>query len=188
MTLEEIINIVKEKLSLKRFNHSYSVMEKCEELAKLYGVDVLKAKFVGIAHDIAKEMSSEESIKYVMDNNLLADKLELENTVLLHGKIGADICKKNLEFTSDMARAIEMHTTGDMDMSMLDKILFVADFTADERSGREADFFRELSVTNIDKAFFNILNFKIEMTIGKGVIPHPRSINARNELLKNIEN
>ena len=66
----------------------------CEELAKLYGVDVEKAKLAGLLHDNAKEMPREKMLKYVEENNIPITEVERINTPILHGKIGADIAKK----------------------------------------------------------------------------------------------
>lgn len=76
MEIEEIIKIAKKTLSEKRFYHSTCVMVKCEELAKIYNVDIETAKKVGIAHDIAKEMPTEEKFKYIKDNNIEINDVE----------------------------------------------------------------------------------------------------------------
>ena len=126
-SLEEVEQIVKQRLSEKRFKHSQSVKEKCIELAKIYGEDVEKAALVGIAHDIAKELSIEEKFKYCEENNLFVDEVEKENPELLHAKIGADIAKKELGFSETMVKAIQYHTTGKVGMDRFAKIVFVAD-------------------------------------------------------------
>ena len=97
MKLEDIINDVRTRMSEKRFIHSLGVMKRIEELAKIYGVDIEKAKKVGIAHDVAKEMSIEESFKYASENGISFDEIEKEIPYLLHSKIGADIAKKALQ-------------------------------------------------------------------------------------------
>ena len=72
--VEELLNIInndiRKELSEKRYNHSIGVMNKSEELAKLYGVNVNKAKLVGLAHDIGKELTKEEKLQYVKENNI----------------------------------------------------------------------------------------------------------------------
>ena len=98
MNYEKIREDVKSILSEFRFNHSEKVAEKAEELAIEYGENPEIAKLIGIAHDIAKEMTDEEYLKYVEDNNIKIDEVEKINTKLLHGKVGADICKKKYNF------------------------------------------------------------------------------------------
>ena len=129
MTISEIEQIVKKTLSEKRYYHSLCVMEKCEEYAEIYRIDIETAKKVGLAHDIAKEMPDDEKMNYARENGLSVIDVEQRHTGLLHAKIGADIAKKRFGFTEKMCKAIRMHTTGGQDMELLDKILFVADAT-----------------------------------------------------------
>ena len=128
MKLEEIKKEVKSRLSEKRFFHSECVMERAMELAKKFDFDIETAAKVGIAHDIAKEIPNEEKIKYVEKNGIAIDDIEKENPSLLHAKIGEDIVIKELGFTREMGRAIRAHTTGIPEMTLIDKILFIANF------------------------------------------------------------
>ena len=124
---------IKNVLSEKRYEHSIRVMERAEELARKYNVNVEKAVLIGLAHDIAKDMPREEKIKYVKLNNIPIDDFEKENIELLHAKIGADICNKKYGFTEDMQKAIKYHTTGNPKMDNLAKVLFIADKTEKSR-------------------------------------------------------
>lgn len=129
MTISELEQIVKKVLSEKRYYHSICVMEKCGELAEIYGIDKDVARKVGLVHDIAKEMPDEEKLVYVEENGININNVEKTHVGLLHAKIGADIAEKKFKFTSEMCRAIRLHTTGGENMSLLDKILLVADST-----------------------------------------------------------
>ena len=167
MELEDIIETVKNRLSEKRFFHSRCVMERAVEIAKKFGYDVATAAKVGIAHDIAKEIPAEEKIKYVKENNIAIEEIELENPTLLHAKIGQDIAIKELGFTKEMARAIRAHTTGLENMSLLDKIIFVADRTSAERGFKDIDYINELLQKNIDEAVLAILQQTLDYLKGK---------------------
>ena len=68
--LNRINNDLKNTLSEKRYKHSLGVMKKAEELASIYGIDTNVAKLTGLAHDIGKEFSDEEMLKYAKENNL----------------------------------------------------------------------------------------------------------------------
>lgn len=183
MELEEIKNILKNKLSEKRFYHSICVMEMCEKLAIHYNVDVNEAKLVGLSHDIAKEMPADEKIKYAEQNNLTIDNVEYSAPSLLHAKIGADICKKNFGFSDKMCTAISLHTTGGENMDMLSKILFVADAIGLDRTYPSADYARNLALENLDECIMFILNFTIEDCIKKNKPIHINTILARNYLM-----
>ena len=77
--LKRIDSDLKSTLSEKRYKHSLGVMKKAEELALIYGVDVNIAKLTGLAHDIGKEFSDEEMLKYAKENNIEVDSLEKVN-------------------------------------------------------------------------------------------------------------
>ena len=138
--LQRIDEDLKKELSEKRYNHSIGVMKKAEKLAKIYGENVNKVKLVGLAHDIGKEFSEEDKLKYCRENEIFVDEIERVNVGLLHAKIGADICKKRYEFTKDMQNAIKYHTTGNANMDILAKIIFVADKIEDGRKYKEVGY------------------------------------------------
>lgn len=185
MNIEEIIEDIKNILSEARFKHSVGVMKRAEELARIYDVDIDTAKKVGIAHDIAKEMSKKESLEYTRGNNIEVDEIEKENTSLLHGKIGADIVKKKYGFTEQMQNAIKVHTTGSPDMDILAKILYIADKTEENRKeeNENLEYEIKLSNSNIDKAIVYLINKSIKKNIDREKLIHPDSIYTRNKLL-----
>lgn len=187
MEYEEIENDVKSVLSEYRFTHSLGVVKKAVELAKIYGVQEETAKKVGIAHDIAKEMTDEEMLEYVKNNNIEIDEIETVKPSLLHGKIGADIAAKKYGFTEDMVNAIKWHTTGRENMSMLEKIIYVADKTEENRKGTRFNLekSRELSTQNIDETLIFLMNEFITYNVKNEWLIHPETIIARNDLLLN---
>lgn len=187
MEYEEIENDVKSVLSEYRFTHSLGVVKKAVELAKIYGVQEETAKKVGIAHDIAKEMTDEEMLEYVKNNNIEIDEIETVKPSLLHGKIGADIAAKKFGFTQDMINAIKWHTTGRENMSMLEKIIYVADKTEENRKGTRFNLekSRELSTQNIDETLIFLMNEFITYNVKNEWLIHPETIKARNDLLLN---
>ncbi len=187
MEYEEIENDVKSVLSEYRFTHSLGVVKKAVELAKIYGVQEETAKKVGIAHDIAKEMTDEEMIEYAKANNIRIDEIETVKPSLLHGKIGADIAAKKFGFTQDMINAIKWHTTGRENMSMLEKIIYVADKTEENRKGTRFNLekSRELSTQNIDETLIFLMNEFITYNVKNEWLIHPETIKARNDLLLN---
>lgn len=184
--LEEITKDIKNTLSEKRYIHSIGVMKQAAYLAKKYGQDVDIAKVVGIAHDIAKEMTEEEKLKYVKQNNIEIDKIENENIGLLHAKIGADICKKKYNFTEKMQNAIKYHTTSNENMDILAKIIFVADKTEENRRYEDLEIVKNLADENLDKCILYILDYMLVDNVNKKKLIHPNSIKMRNKIM--IEN
>ena len=187
MEYQEIENDLKSILSEYRFTHSMGVAKKAVELAKIYGVDEEIARKVGIAHDVAKELTDEEMVEYAKANNIEIEQIEAVTPALLHGKIGADIASKKYGFTTDMVNAIKWHTTGRNNMSMLEKIIYVADKIEENRKGTRFDIekSRELAVQDIDKALIFIMNELIKYNVKNEWLIHPETINARNYVLLN---
>lgn len=192
--LKRIDSDLKSTLSEKRYKHSLGVMKKAEELALIYGVDVNIAKLTGLAHDIGKEFSDEEMLKYAKENNIEVDSVEEVNVGLLHAKIGADICKKKYNFTEEMQNAIKYHTVGNENMDLLAKIIFVADKTEEgrnykkEEKNEQLQKVRELSKIDINEALLYEIDSSLIYTIQKHKLVHTDSILTRNKLLKDDAN
>lgn len=184
--LEQINIDLKQVLSAERYIHSVGVMRKAEELAKKYHVDVEKAKLVGLAHDIAKEMSKKEKLEYVKKHQITIDKIEKVNVGLLHAKIGADICRRKYGFSQDMQDAIIYHTTGAPNMDMLAKILLVADKTEDGRKYQDLEKAKQLADIDLDKAIIYIIDISIQKTIQRGSLIHPLGVETRNAFIQKL--
>lgn len=186
--IENIIKDAKKELTEERYIHSIGVMERCEELAKIYNQDIEKAKLIGIAHDIAKQLGEEKSYKYIKENKIEIDEIEKKVPSLLHGKIGAHIAKTKYGFDKQMCLAIEYHTTGNRNMDMLAKILYAADKTEKNRKFEEYDieYERKLANENINVALIYMIEEAIKININRKKLIHPESICTRNKLLDSI--
>ncbi len=186
--ISEIDEYLKNNLSPKRYEHCVRVMERSEELAKIHGIDVEKAKVCGLAHDIAKEMSPRENFEYVRKNKIRIDNIERQNVKLLHGKIGADIVKKKFGFSDDMQKAIAYHTTTHPKMDNLAKIVYIADKTEYGRvsANYQIEYERELANKDLDRALVFIIEESIAHLFEKGRLVHPKSIETRNAIISKI--
>lgn len=183
--IEEIKKYLKQNLSEKRYIHSVGVMEMCEILAKKYNADVETAKLAGILHDIAKEIPSDEKLKYVEENNIDIDEIERINTPILHGKIGADIAKKKYGVSKQIQKAIEYHTTTNPKMDIIAKIVYVSDKIELNRTSEDYDiqYERELAQKDLDETIIYIIDSNIQSLIKKNKLIHPKSIETRNLLI-----
>lgn len=183
--VEEIKRDLKNTLSEKRYIHSIGVMEMAEELAKLYGADAETAKIAGLLHDIAKEMTLEEKLKYVEENNIQIDEIERINTPILHGKIGADIARKKYGVSKQIQNAIEYHTTTNPNMDIIAKIVYVSDKIELNRVSEDYDieYERALARKDLDETIIFIINSNIEALINKEKLIHPMSIETRNKII-----
>lgn len=183
--IDKIKEDLKNTLSERRYIHSLGVMEMAVELAQIYNVDEKKAELAGLLHDNAKEMTPEELLKYVDDNNIKISEVERINTKILHGKIGADIAKKKYGVSKEIQEAIEYHTTTNPNMSTLDKIVFVADKIELNRKSATYDIEseRELAKKDLDGAVIFIINSNITSLIQKDKLINEESIQTRNKLM-----
>lgn len=183
MDFEKIDQDIKQILSEKRYKHSKGVSKRAVELAKIYGEDIEKAKIVGIAHDIAKEIPKEEAYKYAIENNIELDEIEKMEPSLLHSKIGADICVKKYGFTQDMAQAILYHTTGNINMNTFDKIIYIADKTEENRTYIDLQKAIEVSNKDLDEGILYISSIAIEYSIKKKSLIHTDTIYLMNKII-----
>lgn len=188
MKYEEIEQIVKNTLSPKRYLHSVGVAKRAVQLACIYGEDEEKARKIGIAHDIAKEMSKEEALAYVKENHILFDEIEKEEPSLWHSKLGADIAVKKFSFTKDMAEAIIYHTTGSIHMNTMDKIIYVADKSDETRTKINLEEVVKISNHDLEEGVLYIAKYMTNYSLQKDSLIHPHTIELINELIKEKKN
>lgn len=181
---EEVYDVVKKHLSTKRFEHSKGVMDRCVEFAEIYGEDVEKARLIGIAHDIAKEIPREKRIEEAEKDGVILDDFEKRTLPLIHAKHGALICKREFGFTEEMCDAISYHTTAKSNMSKLAKILYLADFSEVNRDFPEARESYELGKKDLDEAYLYALTGKIKYMLDDRIELHQDSIDAYNSMVK----
>ena len=155
-----------------------------EQWLSPFETDIEEARFIGLAHDIPKEMPSDAKLKYAKDNNIPVNTVEMASPTLLHAKIGADICKKEFGFSDKMCKAISLHTTGGKNMDMLSKILFIADGIGLDRNYEDVDYIRDLAFKDLDASILYMLNLTIKECLEKNSQIHLDTILARNYLLK----
>lgn len=189
----EKIDIIKEELkqilSEKRYIHSIGVMEMAMELAQIYNIDIETAQIAGLLHDNAKEMTDDEMLQYVKENNIQISETEKNSVKLLHGKICADIAKKKYGVSEEIAKAIEYHTTTNPNMDTLAKIIYVSDKIELNRKTEKYDIEaeRKLAKEDLDKAMLLIINDVTKYLIEQGKLIAIESIETRNKLLLNIK-
>lgn len=119
---EELYEIVKKSVSEKRFTHILGVVERAVEYSEIYNVNIEDAKISAILHDVAKEISQEESYKLLEKYGVELDEVEKKNFNLVHSKLGAAIAKYEYGASDDIVNAIKFHTTGRENMSILEKL------------------------------------------------------------------
>ena len=160
--IEEIKKDVRNSLSDYRYNHSLRVMEEAELLAKHYHCNVEKCKLCGLTHDMCKEYTPLENEDFINKHNLSKELLLPENKNMVHGFLASIIVKEKYNFTDDMCAAIKYHTTGHPGMSLLAKIIYLADKIEKGKNYPGITLERTLAYQNLNKAIITCLNNQIK--------------------------
>ena len=159
MELHEIKKKLKKVLDKDRYEHTKSVMHTSVFLAMGHGYDMKKAALAGLLHDCAKCIPTDEKFRLCNSYHIALTQAETENPALIHAKLGAVLAEELYEVHDpEILHAIKVHTTGEPNMSLLDKILFVADYIEPRRTVQpHLDFLRELAFRDINQCVAEIL-------------------------------
>ena len=184
MTNEQYKEILQKRLSEKRYVHSLNVADSAKELALIYGCDPEKAYTVGLVHDCCKDEPAGLQLSYILENKVELSEYELDVAKLYHAISGSIFAEKELGITDkDMLNAIRYHTTGRKGMSLLEKVVFIADFISAERDYNGVDIMREKSKRSLDEAIVEGLGFTIKDLITRNMIVHPDTVLAFNDAM-----
>ena len=184
----ELKEIVKSKMSLKRFTHTLGVVEMSEKLAKIYNADIEKCKVAGLLHDICKEMDM-EYIKNICKNNFMNELSEedLENNEILHGFAGSYYVKTELGINDkEILNAIKYHTIGAKNMTLVEKIIYIADAIEYGRNYPSVVEIREETFKNLDKGILMEIEHKEKYLESIGKKSHPNTYKFKKEILKEL--
>ncbi len=149
---KELIAKVKEQVSEKRFKHILGVEQAALELARANDCELEKASVAALVHDYAKERSDSEFKALIVQTGLEQDLLNWNNFIW-HGVVGAEIIKKELKITDEeILNAVRRHTVGAKEMTMLDQIVYVADYIEPGRDFPGVDQARQLAAESLRAA------------------------------------
>ncbi|MBQ8210012.1 MAG: bis(5'-nucleosyl)-tetraphosphatase (symmetrical) YqeK [Clostridia bacterium] len=182
------VNILKERLSPYRLHHSLEVAKSAKHLAEKYGYDAEKAYLAGLLHDITKEADAEETFAMAEKYTLDMTQLERDNKKLWHAITGAGYIQNELNITDDeILTAVRYHTTGRADMSLGEKVLFIADFVSSDRSYDGVDSMREKAEISLESAMLEGIEFTVTELVEKHSPVHPDTIGAYNDIITNYK-
>ena len=185
---DEFINRIAERLSEKRFQHSMNVAESAKELAKKFGADEEKAYTAGILHDIMKEENIDIQLEYIAKNGDDTEKLKFANTQIYHQMSGAAYCKIELGIDDeDILTAIRYHTTGRRGMTLLEKVVYTADFISADRCYTDVDVMREKAAESLEDAMLYSLRYTISDLTKKAKPIHIDTVECYNDILENFK-
>ena len=157
--IKDLKKDLKKEMDESRFEHTLGVMYTCAALAMRYGYDLEKAMLAGLMHDCAKCMPNAKKLKMAEKNHLEITGLERKNPFMLHAKLGALLAKKKYDIDDEeILDAIRWHTTGRPAMTLLDKIVYVADYIEPKRDkAPNLAEIRQTAFMDLDKALLKIL-------------------------------
>jgi len=181
---KQMFDFIEKNLSAKRFKHSLAVADTAKKLAEKYGADPEKAYLAGIAHDSAKEFDSEEAQRKLISFGR-DDVFERYSHPLIHGPLAACIIKYDFMYDDEeIFDAVWYHTTGKENMTLLTKIIYLADFIEPNREFEGIEEVRLLSEENLDKAIILAAGIVMINTVRRGLITDVDTVLARNYLLE----
>lgn len=159
MNYQEMKKKLKKALDKERYEHTKGVMYTAASLAMAHGYSIENAMTAGLLHDCAKCIPNSEKIMLCEKNHIIVTAPEAENPSLLHAKLGALLAETEYDITNpEILHAIKVHTTGEPDMSMLDKIIFIADYIEPGRDkAPNLDRVREIAFKDLNVCMAQIL-------------------------------
>lgn len=177
------------KLEDKRYRHVQSVRDMAVELAVKYGANLQKTNLAALLHDCARWMNTRQLFEAVADYQIQLDEFERINSSLLHALIGAELAMDIFSVgDEEILSAVRSHTKGSRSMTLVDKVLFVADFSEPNRTYPEAEAVRSIANQDLNQAVFEVSKFKITDLLDRGKVIHPDTIAVYNGVLREISN
>jgi predicted HD superfamily hydrolase involved in NAD metabolism len=187
MDRNQALERVKVELTEQRFIHTIGVMETATLLARRYGADVKKAELAAIFHDFAKFRSKNEMKQIIMEQNLSSELL-LHNEELWHAPVGAYLVEKEVGIVDfEILNAIRFHTSGRPDMTLLEKIIYVADYIEPGRRFPGVEEVRELAQLSLNKALIKAIQNTVFFLMKKNQTIYPDTFLTYNDLVKKME-
>jgi len=180
MNIEQIQESLKHVLSESRYQHSLGVMEVAHDLAVIYSCDVDQAIYAGILHDCAKYVSNESLLQECELRQIQVTEVERKCPFLLHAKVGAIYAQQKYGVEEEqIMNAIIYHTTGRPNMTLLEKIIFTADYIEPFRKPLpRIEELRKTAYQDLDYAVFIILDNMLKYLTKSGNVVDYTTVQA----------
>lgn len=160
---------------------------KCEEMAVILAVrfcaDERQSREAALLHDITKEKTYHEQLNLCRAYGIILDNVEKRESTLLHAITGAEVARRVYGASPEVCAAVRYHTTGRVGMSLLEKIICLADYIEPTRSFEGVGILRKLAETDLNMALRRAMENSMSHIIKKGGLLHPDTLYARNALI-----
>ncbi|NFT92348.1 HD domain-containing protein [Clostridium botulinum] len=184
LSIEEIKLYLKENLKSNRYNHTLGVVETAKKLAEVNKISIEKAEIAALAHDVAKNLSLQKMQSIIEKNNIELTNTEKENSNLWHSIIAPIEARNKLKIDDeDILDAIRWHTTGKENMSILTKIIYIADMIEPGRDFPGVEKIRQTTFENLDEGVLLGLTESMKDLLNRNLIIDLNTIKARNYFL-----
>lgn len=190
--LKELAGEIKNVMPDPLYYHSINTLEYAGSIAEKFlsdfpGFDFFSLSIACLLHDYGKIFSYEELVKIVEENNLKVSSLELKMPQLLHSFVGDYLVSRDFSITkTKILRAIRYHTIGYCNMSVEDKILFIADKVEKSRNYEGVEYLRALSLENINLCLLELYKNNIIYIIKRNNLMHPDTVRVWNNICGGI--
>ncbi|MEX1031133.1 MAG: bis(5'-nucleosyl)-tetraphosphatase (symmetrical) YqeK [Paenibacillaceae bacterium] len=186
MERKGILNSVRDRLPKMRWEHVQGVMETAVILAERFGANPVKADLAAILHDVAKYWPIPQLEQVVIEHNIQGDLLRYDRQ-LLHAHVGAYVAEAEYGILDlEILDAIRYHTSGREHMTILDKVVCLADYMEPGRDFPGVGEIRKLAESSLDQALIAGFDSTITYLIAKGKSIYPLTIIARNSLIESL--
>lgn len=165
-------------LKPKRIPHVRGCEQAAAELARYWGEDEGDAAEAAILHDITKKLDLSEQLMLAEKYGIIFDKIQLVNIKLTHAITGAALARDVFGISDRVYEAIRWHTTGKPDMSLLEKIIYMADYIEPTRDFDGVETLRRLAYENLDSAMLLGLQMSLDDLRQGGIEPHSDTFDA----------
>jgi len=184
MTWNDLIAKLAVELTPERLEHSLGVAEASVHLARRWGANEEQARLAGLLHDCAKGMGQDELLQWALAFGIVRNDIERACPDLLHGPVGALLAWKEYGVTdAAVLSAIRLHTLGGEGMSLLERIIYLADYIEPGRAFPGVEEVRVLAEKNLNLALLRAMEGTIRYVLERGLPLHPQTVRARNSLL-----
>ena len=184
VSYEKIKDLLKERLDEHRYIHSLGVADSAKELAVRFGADENKAYLAGLLHDITKNETNERQLKLLESDGIILNQVEKNNPKLWHAMTAPIFIKNELGVSDEeILSAVRYHTTGRASMSLLEKIVYIADYISAERDYPDVDVMRALAKESLEKAALYSLEYTLKKLSKSELVIHNDSLSFYNELV-----
>jgi len=182
LTLSQLRPVALSYLKHKRIPHVLGTEQEAIRLAERYGADVEKARIAALLHDCTKKLEMEDQLDLCRHYGIELDELESRALKLLHAKTGAAIARDVFGVDEEIYNAIWWHTTGHGGMTLLEKIIYLADYIEPSRVFPGVEDLRKACYEDLDKGLLMGLEMTIEEMLSMGNPVHRATIEARDAL------